>query len=40
MELKAKIDAWVEERRAAVRAEKAAAAAAAAPTGDQMEVDD
>ncbi|KAF8541369.1 ubiquitin elongating factor core-domain-containing protein [Trichophaea hybrida] len=37
VELKAKIDAWVEGRRAAVRAEKAAATE---PVGDQMDVDE
>jgi hypothetical protein len=35
VELKTKIDAWVTERKAAVRAEKAAAAEG----GDRMEID-
>jgi regulator of protease activity HflC (stomatin/prohibitin superfamily) len=41
VELKTRIDAWVEERRAVVRAEKAAAAAEAAAEGegDSMEID-
>jgi hypothetical protein len=42
VELKTRIDAWVEERRAVVRAEKAAAAeaeAAAEGEGDSMEID-
>jgi hypothetical protein len=40
VELKTRIDAWVEERRAVVRAEKAAAAEAAAEgEGDSMEID-
>jgi hypothetical protein len=41
VELKTRIDAWVEERRAVVRAEKAAAAEAEAAEGegDSMEID-
>ncbi|KAA8910425.1 ubiquitin elongating factor core-domain-containing protein [Sphaerosporella brunnea] len=38
-ELKARIDAWVTERKAAVRAEKAAAAAAQAGEADSMDID-